>query len=245
MLRLFRLIFFHLKVYVRNQYFLWLPITSTFSIFLLQYISAYAYGGLTDSNLWLRSAIFGMWTSATTATGSIGFQRRQGTLKYITNTNIGDGLSLLALILPASIFGLISFPLSYFMAVILDLPISKINLDTIIFIMLIWLGIAVMDLLIAAFFVLTRNAIVYENLLHIPIIIMTGLLGSSLTIQKISVITQWFIPIVSPIQWLLGNSTSFYWYAYIVSLILWIILAFSLGKYLLNKAKENGQGGMI
>lgn len=102
-----------------------------------------------------------------------------------------------------------------------------------------------MDLLIAAFFVLTRNAIVYENLLHIPIIIVTGLLGSSLTIQKISVITQWFIPIVSPIQWLLGNSTSFYWYAYIVSLILWIILAFSLGKYLLNKAKENGQGGMI
>ncbi|RPA56831.1 multidrug ABC transporter permease [Aerococcus agrisoli] len=245
MFRLFRLILFHLKVYVRNQYFLWLPITSTLSIFFLQYLAAYAYGGLTDNSLWLRSAIFGLWTSATTATGSIGFQRRQGTLRYLINTNIHDSLSLLALILPASIFGLISFPLSYFLAIMMGLPVDNMSLEVAALILLMWLAIAVMDLLIAAFFVLTRNAIVYENLLHVPIMLLAGLIGSGEGLLKISSLAQWVIPVVVPIQRLLGDSTHFYWLAFWVSLFLWGILAVTLGRWLLNKAKTNGEGGMI
>ena len=102
MFRFLRLFLFHLKVYVRNQYFLWLPIISTITIFLLQYLTANGYNNLDDPYLWIRSAIFGLWTSATTATGSIGFQRHLGTLKYLINTGINDFISLTALILPAS-----------------------------------------------------------------------------------------------------------------------------------------------
>ena len=79
-MRFLRLFWFQFKLYISNQYFFWLTITSTVSIFILQYTIAYANHGLNDPMVWIRSAVFGLWSSCTTAAGSIGYQRFQGTL---------------------------------------------------------------------------------------------------------------------------------------------------------------------
>lgn len=50
MMRFLRLCWFHFKLYTKNSYFVWLPISSTISIFLLQYLGAYASGTLASSN---------------------------------------------------------------------------------------------------------------------------------------------------------------------------------------------------
>ncbi|PMC78582.1 multidrug ABC transporter permease [Aerococcus viridans] len=246
MFRFLRLFLFHLKVYVRNQYFLWLPIISTITIFLLQYLTANGYNNLDDPYLWIRSAIFGLWTSATTATGSIGFQRHLGTLKYLINTGINDFISLTALILPASTFGLISFPISYGLAHLFNVDIGDIDVQFIGLVLMLWLGVAVMDLLIAAFFVLTPNAIVYEELIHIPILLFSGLLGSGTWLDTLSYYTQWGIPLVFPIQKLLGaNNYDYSVWGYFLSIIIWILLAIVIGSWLLRQSKKDGQGRVV
>ena len=89
-MRFLRLFWFQFKLYVSNQYFFWPTITSTVSIFILQYTIAYANHGLNDPMVWIRSAVFGLWASCTTAAGSIGYQRFQGTLPYIINTRYDE-----------------------------------------------------------------------------------------------------------------------------------------------------------
>lgn len=246
MFRFLRLFLFHLKVYIRNQYFLWLPIISTITIFLLQYLTANGYNRLDDPYLWVRSAIFGLWTSATTATGSIGFQRHLGTLKYIVNTGINDFTSLTALIIPASTFGLVSFPISYSLAWLFNIDTGSIDIEFIGIIFMLWLGVAVMDLLIAAFFVLTPNAIVYEELIHIPILLCSGLLGNGTWLDTLSYYTQWGIPLVFPIQKLLGSDSYDYsvW-GYFLSIIIWTLLAIIIGSWLLRQSKKDGQGRVV
>lgn len=246
MFRFIRLFLFHIKVYIRNQYFLWLPIISTITIFLLQYLTAHGYQRLDDPYLWIRSAIFGLWASATTATGSIGFQRHQGTLAYLINTGVNDFMSLTALILPASTFGLISFPLSYALAHIFNIQVTELTVEFVLLALMLWLSVAVMDMLIAAFFVLTPNAIVYEELIHVPILLLSGLLGQGTFFDHISLYTQWIIPLVYPVRKLLTTSDpSYSIWSYIFSLTIWLILAISLGSILLRKAKKDGQGRLV
>lgn len=246
MFRFLRLFLFHMKVYIRNQYFLWLPIISTTTIFLLQYLTAHGYDRLDDPYLWTRSAIFGLWASATTATGSIGFQRHQGTLTYLINTGINDFMSLTALILPASTFGLISFPLSYGLARIFHVQVTDLNFEFVLLVLLLWLSVAVMDMLIAAFFVLTPNAIVYEELIHIPLLLCSGLIGQGKFFDHLSMYTPWGLPLVYPIRKLLSNNDASYnsW-SYLLSLMIWLALAVSLGSILLRWAKKDGQGRLV
>ena len=70
-MRFIRLFLFHVKDYLSDQYFVWLTITSTTSIFLMQYIMAYATHNLNNTQIWLQSGIFGMWTSCTTVADCI------------------------------------------------------------------------------------------------------------------------------------------------------------------------------
>ena len=48
-MRFIRLFLFHVKDYLSDQYFVWLTITSTTSIFLMQYIMAYATHNLNNT----------------------------------------------------------------------------------------------------------------------------------------------------------------------------------------------------
>ena len=93
-MRFIRLFLFHVKDYLSDQYFVWLTITSTTSIFLMQYIMAYATHNLNNTQIWLQSGIFGMWTSCTTVAGCISFERYKGTLPYLLNSQYDERASL-------------------------------------------------------------------------------------------------------------------------------------------------------
>ncbi|MDK7294368.1 multidrug ABC transporter permease, partial [Streptococcus pasteurianus] len=53
---------------------------------------------------------------------------------------------------------------------------------------------------------------------------------------------QWFIPIIYPIQSLLGRGNHLSLVAYVFSLVLWLVLAVTLGSYLLRSARKQGLG---
>ncbi|WP_251716404.1 multidrug ABC transporter permease [Lactobacillus agrestimuris] len=239
-MRFLRLFWFQFKLYVSNQYFFWLTITSTVSIFILQYTIAYANHGLNDPMVWIRSAVFGLWASCTTAAGSIGYQRFQGTLPYIINTRYDERGSLVALLLPASSYGLLAFPLAFGLAKVFSVSIGKIDFKFILMVILLWVAAATMDILIAAFFTLTPNALVYEALINIPILLLAGVFGNEKFSLPLMNISQYFLPLTMPIKVLLYPNTSINILAYVVSLILWILLILIAVTRINDLARKKG-----
>lgn len=247
MTRFFNITWFHLKVYAQNSYFINLMISSTLSLFFLEYIAQFALDGDFSQSIWVRASIFGLWASGTTAAGSIGFQRFQGTLLYLINNPYNEQLSLAAVIAPAASFGLLSFPLAMVVALILGIPI-KISLELVVAIIALWLGALVLDLIIASVFVLTKNAIVYEDLLTLPLLFLSGLFPLLGLLDVIQPIVNWLLPIALPIQWLLGykTMTGASILQYITCLILSLIISMRISNYLLKHARISGKlGGVL
>lgn len=222
-MRFIRLFLFHLRDYLSDQYFVWLVITSTCSIFLIQYTIAYASHDLSNPLLWRQSGIFGTWTSCTTVAGCISFEKYKGTLPYLLNSKYDERLSLITLLLPASSYGLFSFPLAFVMAKILGVATGPITSSFILLILLLWLGCSVMGILIAAFLTLSPNSMLYETLIGTPILLADGLFGNENALKPLTNIAQWLIPITAPISSLTRN-LAFNWTAYFFSLIFWLFL---------------------
>ncbi|QTJ37483.1 multidrug ABC transporter permease [Dolosigranulum pigrum] len=245
MMRFLRLCWFHFKLYTKNSYFVWLPISSTISIFLLQYLGAYASGTLASSNIWLISGTFGMWASTTTAAGSIGFQRYMGTLQYIVNTRIDDRVSVAAAITPASTYGLLAYLVALVMSVILRVGIHGLTIGTVLAIISLWLSALIMSLFIAAFFVFTPNAMTYEELIMIPILLLSGLFSLQLVQLPIFSVFQWLLPLATPIKFLLTEAVEFDILPWLSSLVLWSGLSWWLSSVLLKRANITGQIGGV
>jgi ABC-2 type transport system permease protein len=246
-LRFFSLCRFHFRLYIRNSYFLWLPVTSTVSLFFLQYISAYASGNLADPHIWLRAGAYGLWASATTAAGYINFQRRQGILPYLVNNAVSDRVSLAALLTPATTFGLVSFPLAWLLAALFGLS-HACSPVTLLGVLCYWLGALILDFAIAGLFVLTRNAIVYEQLIFIPLLLGAGLLSGPNWLESIRSYFDWVLPIGAAMQlifpheaWLMGV----YLAKYAVGCLLWLLLAYFLSGKLLRAAYRSGEIGQM
>lgn len=234
---------FHLRLYVKNSYFLWLPIRCTISFFLLQYIAAFASGSLDDPNIWLRAGVFGLWASATTAAGSISYQRYQGTLPYLLNNTVGDKVSLAALLIPASTFGLVSFPLAWLCAAVAGLHPSGLCVRQLAGILCLWLSAVVLDFAIAGFFVLSRNASIYEELIFIPLLLLSGFLGVPSWMEGILTCFGWILPL-APASRLILQATDTSWLAaaqYGTGMIVWGCVAYVLSDWLLRKARQRGE----
>lgn len=234
---------FHTRLYVKNSYFLWLPVRCTISFFLLQYISAFASGGLDDQTIWLRAGIFGLWASATTAAGSISYQRYQGTLSYLLNNTVGDKVSLAALLIPASTFGLVSFPLAWLCAAAAGLHPSGLCARQLAGVICLWLSAVVLDFAIAGFFVLSRNASVYEDLIFIPLLLLSGFLGAPPWMEGLLACFQWVLPL-APASSLILHTTDALWLTaaqYATGLLVWGCIAYLLSDWLLRKARQRGE----
>lgn len=244
-MRFIRLFWFHFREYLSDQYFVVLTITSTLSIFLVQYTLAYANHELNNSGIWIQSAIFGMWSSCTTAAGSVGFERLKGTLPYLINNAYDERLSMIALLLPASTYGLIAFPLAWGLARILGVTTGFITVKFIVITLFLWIAMATMGILIASFFCLTPNAITYEVLIGTPIVLLSGLFGNPAFLKPLINIAQWVIPMTTPIAYLTGSKSSFYWPAYICSLFIWISLITLLVKKINQLARKRGELNLI
>lgn len=245
MRKLLILSWFHLRLFARNGYFVSSMLMNTLGLLLLQYLVAYAANALQDPFLWVRVGIFGMWSSAVTAAGAIGFQRFQGTLPYLLNNATDDLISLAALLAPCSVFGLLAFPVSFVASALLGLNVSVVPVQLPAVVML-WVGALVLDFGIAAFFVMTPNAIVYEELILIPVMLLGGLVPFSGGLAWLVEVFGWVLPISAPIRILLsGRCTSLLAVQFVVSTLLCLTASVYLARLLLRRARIDGKMGVI
>ncbi|MBS4749659.1 multidrug ABC transporter permease [Carnobacteriaceae bacterium zg-ZUI78] len=243
-MRFLSLVIFHLKLYSKNSYFLMTVLSSTTTLILFQYLAAYSQHETVNQVAWLRAGIFGLWASGTTAAGVVGMQKWQGTFVYLINNPLDDYISLVALVMPAALFGLLSFPIAFLLSIFLGfLPV--ITLIDILFIILLWFGATVLDLCIASVFVLTKNAIIYEELISLPILLLSGLFTVPTLFMPLKQIMQWIIPISMPIGWLLKEEvlTGINLLKCLVSIVIMLGISFYTTHYLIKKAKQLGQFG--
>lgn len=243
-MRFISICFFHFRTLLRNSYFVTLLITSTLSVVLLQYIVLYSSNSTTDSIIWLRSGIFGMWSIAVTSAGIIGFQRYQGTLPYLLNNQISDQVSMFGLVISTTHLGILAFPLSYLFTLLLGIDNMSITPIMMLAIFLLYIGCAIMSFLIAFIFVLTKNAIIYEPLITIPVLIVSGIFSLGNTIDRFMSVFAWLIPIASPIKLILGYSNSFILQS-VSSILIFSIISFTLSFRIIKKARVDGKFGIL
>ncbi|MGL4589553.1 MAG: ABC transporter permease [Mycoplasmatales bacterium] len=220
---------FHFHQYIRNNYFLTLIFSTTISFFLIEYLIAYNQNELLNSNVWLRAGIFGLWNSTITSAGIINFQRFQGTLIYLINNKISDRLSFICLIIPSSLFGAIAFVISLVCYAIFTFKFPTITFTQFITIFCLVLSCMIISFFLAQIFILTKNGIVYEPLIAIPLLLVSGFFSYAPSIDRVLLIFDWLIPIAAPIKYLLNTRTDFF-LPWICSSMLWLLFSYVLSS---------------
>lgn len=244
MIRLLDLFSFHFKLFCKNSYFISVVILSTTTLFVFQYLAAYSQQEPLHQTAWLRAGIFGLWASGTTAAGVIGMQKWQGTLMYLLNNPLSDYISMITLVMPAATFGLLSFVVSYLCTLFFQVNVTLSMVD-IGYILLLWLGATVLDFCIASLFVLTSDAIIYEELISLPVLLLSGMFQLPHSLTFLQDYAQWLFPIAMPIRWLLfGDSMTIIGLVkYVFSVILALGVSYVVTKGLIKKSKELGRLG--
>lgn len=173
----------------------------------------------------------GTWASCTTSAGALGFQRFQGTLPYLLNTGVRREKVLLATLMPAAIYGLTAFPLAGIEAILLGIPIKYLDWQLVLGVFLLWLAATVLSYFISLFFVLSKNAIVYEQLLLLPILLLSGLLNIPYFISQKIQPFQIFSPLTFPIKIIYHLPINSIW---IIMYIIVVFVFIFLSKYMTN-----------
>ena len=131
------------------------------------------------------------------------------------------------------------------MSVILRVGIHGLTIGTVLAIISLWLSALIMSLFIAAFFVFTPNAMTYEELIMIPILLLSGLFSLQLVQLPIFSVFQWLLPLATPIKFLLTEAVEFDILPWLSSLVLWSGLSWWLSSVLLKRSNITGQIGGV
>ncbi len=234
---------FHLKQILKERFYFWNVFNQTVSFFLLQYVITFQAKNIDFNYIFLRSAIIGLWSSCILSAGAIGYQRYQGTLLYILNNNISDIKSIITVIVPTSIIGLLSFPISYILSILLGHGI-ELNYSEILGVVLFWIGAVVISILISFIFVLSRNAQIYEELLLFPILIISGLFPLKVIPTYLNHLISWLIPISAPLKIMQSGVNFQFLIQFLTSVIIWILFETIISKYIFSSYK-NGKLELI
>lgn len=203
-----RMLRFHLVLFGRNTYFSQLLVTSTLSILALQLLAAHGNGAPTTEPIWLRAGMVGTWSVCTVAAGMIGFQRFQGTLVHLLMTPRSPAHTLLPLVASAATFGLLAFPLAALGSTIFGYTPSLESWGTLtVGIGLFWLACLSISTLVSAVFVLTPNAITYEGLLAVPLILLSGVFGVPAGMPSALTVMTYVLPTTPAVRLVLEQPT--------------------------------------
>ncbi|MCI9888615.1 ABC transporter permease [Micrococcales bacterium 31B] len=199
---------FHLALFARNSFFVQLMLTSTLSVLALQAIAALASDSPADGTAWLRAGMVGMWSVSTVAAGLIGYQRFQGTLVHLAMSPRSLASTLTPLIASAASFGLLALPTAAAAAWVLRLPFAPISaVGLLVGGTLLWASCLVISFVVAALFVLTPNAITYEGLLLVPLVLLSGIFGIPESIRAWVAPLSYLVPTTHAVAALLGAGT--------------------------------------
>lgn len=235
-----KLILFQLKLYVKNSYFVSLVLIETTTMLLYEYLAHYIDQNYSGQE-WLIAGIMGTWASCTTSAGALGYQKFQGTLIYLLNSSIPSEEVLLATLSPATIYGLIAFPVAGIEAALLRIPVEYLNLKLLIGILLLWVSSITLSYLISLFFLLTKNAMQYEDLVLLPILLLSGILTIPSFIKNAIQPLQLLSPLTLPIKIIYQQGIQAQWIiAYIIVLMALILIAKILTNLIVQHAFKEG-----
>ncbi|WP_455090539.1 multidrug ABC transporter permease [Parascardovia denticolens] len=178
--RFLRIARFELGQFASVCYFVQTVIFATLSACIVQRLGVLAWHS--DPYLcFLRSAAIGMWTSAISATGIIGFERSKGTLVCLVSGRTNIVMTLVALVSSVATFSLISFPLACLFWLIpgrgavspaflgVHLPLLIVGM------LLFWLATLSITFVMALISVITPRALAYEGLILTPALFFSGI----------------------------------------------------------------------
>ncbi|MDU0347923.1 ABC transporter permease [Actinomyces sp. MRS3W] len=252
MIRQLRMTAFHVRQFVSVPYFLQLMVFTTIVTTLVQFLAARAWGGITPTQGWVRGGVIGMWTTATCAAGIIGFERHKRTLAHLVMAPIGSLRSLAAVVSAAACFGLAALPVAWCTwavasgSVDFTVPGWSGAGRMVLAAVLLLAGCLTLTFVIAALFVLTPNAIAYEELLLVPVFIASGILFTSTSPPSWLATISRFLPLSVPFDLLLGRAVSAVdAVGWLVCVAVWLCLATVLGRRALRLATRAGTLEMI
>lgn len=231
------MLMFHVRSVLRTTYFVQLMVTSTVSILTLQLLAVHATGASGDS-AWLRAGLVGAWTINTVSAGIVGFQRFQGTLAHLSLTPRPAGTVFLPLVAGPATVGLGAFPVAAVASVVLGVKpeFSRPWSMTLGFVCF-WLTSLAMACAIASLFVLTPNAITYEGLLVVPLLLLSGVFG--IPEGWLAGVT-YVLPTAGPVRFLLGDVSVGALALSVATTILWFLLAAALYVRAIRRARFAG-----
>lgn len=215
--RQLRLMGFSLRQFLTVPYFIQLLISTVLGSVIIQALAVHAAaqssaGQTVDPTLaWTRAGIVGMWSVCIVSAGIINFERFRGTLVYLCSGSISPLRVLAAIVSSASIVGLAALPLAW-----LTWALATLNLQVTDFselwpryvlgVPLLWVACLSVTFMIAVFFVATPNAIAYEELLLVPVFILSGVLFTMVEAPAWLDAAGVLIPLQAPVHLLLGRT---------------------------------------
>ncbi|WP_236695129.1 hypothetical protein [Lactobacillus pasteurii] len=93
------------------------------------------------------------------------------------NSGLSSVKVLISVLSPAALYGLISFPIAGLEVKILNIPVDYFDLQLLIGIILFWFASTVLSYFISLLFILSRNALEYEELILLPILLLSNQFG--------------------------------------------------------------------
>ena len=237
-MRFLRMLWFNIKQFVAVTYFVQSIIITTIASCIIQWLAVRAWGADAQQAC-MRGALIGMWTSTLFSAGSIGFERFKGTLVYLISMSRTPLITLAILVSSAACFGLIAFPIAQLCWFIMS---GSLFISNPMMLLLVWIACSSIALVVASLFVLTPNAIAYEGLLFVPALFFSGIVISiSAFPVGMSKALLLLNPLALPATSLLGGRL--YGINPLMSLLvsmLWMIVAYALGKYAIKRATVHG-----
>ncbi len=192
---------FHTEQFARNGYFVQLLLTSTLGLVALQALAARAPGAQDTDLGWLRAGMVGTWTVCTVAAGMIGYQRFQGALVHLMRSPLPTYRTLLPVVGAASVFGLAALPLAAIASWATGQPVALGPLlPTIGAAAAFWLACLSVSAVVGMLFVLTPNAMTYEGLLAVPLVLASGVFGTPSGVPDLLVAVTHVLPTRSGVE---------------------------------------------
>ena len=215
--RQLRLMGFSLRQFLTVPYFIQLLISTVLGSVILQALAVHAAaqssaGHSVDPTLaWTRAGIVGMWSVCIVSAGIINFERFRGTLVYLCSGSISPVRVLAAIVSSASIVGMAALPLSWLIWALVTLNPQVTDFSAlwpryVLGVPLLWLACLSVTFMIAVFFVATPNAIAYEELLLVPVFILSGVLFTTIEAPAWLDAAGVLIPLQAPVHLLLGRT---------------------------------------
>lgn len=191
---------FHLRVLLRNSYFLQLSITAPMVFLALRGLVS-ANSPRADDFAWVDAIAAGMWSTTAATVGIIGYQRFQGTLEHLVLTSRRLWTVLGPTVFSCPLLGLLGVPLVYGASYLLGTP-PRVDQPLILplGVALLLIACAACSFCLAGLFIITRHALVYEPLIIAPALLIAGVVISPDRLPAVGQVAGLVFPLTGAMQ---------------------------------------------